>query len=99
MSKVGQQVAKGVAGMGSPITPLAGLDNSARRALASLTELTAATRGQTLASQNISLNIENIARMADGNGAAGQRSAVAAHNFSRLAADLMAAVRHFKINS
>jgi methyl-accepting chemotaxis protein len=96
MSSVSSQVREGVAGIDSLVEPLSKLNTGAHTALSDLGELSAATREQNHATQEIARNVESIASMAESNNEAVAASVGAADNLSRLARELLAAVGHFK---
>ncbi len=70
----------------------------AGRVVGTVNDISAALKEQSAASNEIAVNVERIAQMAEENSAAVSATTVTAQNLERLAAGLQEEVRHYRVN-
>jgi len=73
------------------------IESGAQRVVGVVGDITDSLKEQSAASNEIARNIENIAHSVEENNASAEQAAAAAHQLERLAADLTASIRTFRL--
>ncbi|MDQ7990847.1 MAG: methyl-accepting chemotaxis protein [Candidatus Dactylopiibacterium sp.] len=97
MAKSVELVSAGVSQAGSASTAIQRIMQSSHHAVAMVDEISAALREQTLASNIIASNVENIAQMAEESSAAAQNSADSAAHLDKVSGELKTIVSAYRL--
>jgi methyl-accepting chemotaxis protein len=97
MGQAVAQVSSGVDKAQQASASMTGISNGAENAVLMVNEISSALREQSVASNEIAVNVERIAQMSEENGAATREVAQTATELEKLATDTRAAVAIFRL--